>query len=349
MLKNPESFDGKSTSAFNVWWESVLEYIGFYPETLDAQKIAWVGTLLLDTAKAWHQHRRRTMVDRDTGARYTAAIRAEFRDPREAANAQLKLRQLRNKGDIKAYFPEFRTLNVYARATGVGLREKLDQSMTDNILDMHFAHYMEEFIDDENFLVATYNARLHVERRKALKAVREVQPGSGTGWKDGPDGKNPGNARKGKESGGPKQAGSLTRGARLKSQGNHGRRATGEVVVTPTKGSHKTRSTPTGTAKPAAGGVAGTATPPRTATPEQRARAQSYRKSRSRQAQSNGKGKGVKMPRSLQPPNKPNPPTSKSRTKTCGKPWPQHCSQPGKMTRIFRRTGLAAPQVLLNN
>ena len=41
-LKNPEPFDGKPTSAFNVWWESVLEYIGFYPETLDAQKIAWV-------------------------------------------------------------------------------------------------------------------------------------------------------------------------------------------------------------------------------------------------------------------------------------------------------------------
>jgi len=55
-LKNPESFDRKPTSAFNVWWESVLEYIGFYPGTLDAQKIAWVGTLLSDTAKAWHQH-----------------------------------------------------------------------------------------------------------------------------------------------------------------------------------------------------------------------------------------------------------------------------------------------------
>ena len=106
-LKNPESFDGKPTSAFNIWWESVLEYIGFYPETLNAQKIAWVGTLLSDTTKAWHQHRRRTMADRDTWARYTAAIRAEFRDTREAANTQLKLSQLRYKGYIKAYFTEF--------------------------------------------------------------------------------------------------------------------------------------------------------------------------------------------------------------------------------------------------
>jgi len=77
-LKNPESFDRKPTSAFNIWWESVLEYIGFYPETLDAQKIVWVGTLLLYTAKAWYQHRQRTMADRDTWARYAAAIRAEF-------------------------------------------------------------------------------------------------------------------------------------------------------------------------------------------------------------------------------------------------------------------------------
>jgi len=94
-LKNPESFDEKPASAFNVWWESVLEYIGFYPETLDAQKIAWVGTLLSDTAKGRHQHRRWTMADRDTWARYTVAIWAEFRDTREAANTQLKLSQLR--------------------------------------------------------------------------------------------------------------------------------------------------------------------------------------------------------------------------------------------------------------
>jgi len=213
-LKNPESFDGKPTSAFNVWWESVLEYIGFYPKTLDTQKIAWVGTLLSDTTKTWHQYRRRTMADRNTWARYTAAIRAEFRDTREAANAQLKLSQLRYKGDIKDYFTEFRALNVYARATGEGLREKIDQAMPDNILDMRFAHYMEEFIDDEHFLTATYNASLHVERRKALRATREAQPGSGTGRKDGPDGKNPCNARKGKESGGPKQAGKSDSGGK---------------------------------------------------------------------------------------------------------------------------------------
>jgi len=34
-MKNPEDFDGKSTTAFNQWWESVTMYLGFYPETVD--------------------------------------------------------------------------------------------------------------------------------------------------------------------------------------------------------------------------------------------------------------------------------------------------------------------------
>ena len=138
----------------------------FFPETLDAQKIAWVGTLLLDTVKAWHQHRERTMVDQNMWARYAAAIRAEFWDTREAVNVQLKLSQLRYKGDIKAYFTEFCALNVYAHATGEGLGEKITQAMPNSILVLHFAHYMEDFIGDEHFLTATYNVGLHVDEER---------------------------------------------------------------------------------------------------------------------------------------------------------------------------------------
>ena len=56
-MKNPEPFDGKSSTAFNQWWDAVTMYLGFYPETMDRQKIAWVRTLLTDTALAWHLHR----------------------------------------------------------------------------------------------------------------------------------------------------------------------------------------------------------------------------------------------------------------------------------------------------
>jgi len=56
MMKNPENFDGKTTTQFNQWWESVTMYLGFYPETNDWQKIAWVETLITETARTWHLH-----------------------------------------------------------------------------------------------------------------------------------------------------------------------------------------------------------------------------------------------------------------------------------------------------
>jgi len=65
-MKNPETFDGKGSTSFNQWWEAVTMFLGFYPETNDHQKIAWLGTLLTDTAKAWHLNRYRDLGDADT-------------------------------------------------------------------------------------------------------------------------------------------------------------------------------------------------------------------------------------------------------------------------------------------
>jgi len=73
-IENPEKFDGKSSSTFNQWWESVTMYLGFYPETVERQKIAWVGTLLTDTALVWHLHRYRELGENDIWVNYTAAI-----------------------------------------------------------------------------------------------------------------------------------------------------------------------------------------------------------------------------------------------------------------------------------
>lgn len=77
-LKDLEGFDGKTMTAFNIGWESIMEYIGFYLDTTDWQRIAWVGTLLNDKVKAWHQHHRQELGDRDTWPRYTAAIQEEY-------------------------------------------------------------------------------------------------------------------------------------------------------------------------------------------------------------------------------------------------------------------------------
>jgi len=177
-MENPEKFDRKSSTTFNQWWESVTMYLGFYPETTDQQKIAWVGTLLTDTALVCHLHRYRELRENDTWANYSAAIRTEYHNKCEAADAQLKLGQLRYQGSIRAYLTEFRALNNFARATGEALREKIDLAMPDAVLDMRFAHYLADFADDEGFLQATHQAGLQVEKKKALKQARGQMKGT---------------------------------------------------------------------------------------------------------------------------------------------------------------------------
>jgi len=190
-MENPETFDGKPTTPFNNWWKTVTKYLSFYPETSDQQKIVWVGTLLSGTAKAWDLHRYDTMGENDTWANYSAAIRAEYYDSREAAGAQLKLSQLKYNGNIRAYMTEFRALNNLARAMGESLQEKIDLAMPESVIDMRFAHYLGEFADNEGFLLATYQAGLQVERKKALKQAKEQMKGHttvmGTGKQDKKD------------------------------------------------------------------------------------------------------------------------------------------------------------------
>jgi len=173
-MENPDKFDGKSTTSFNQWWEAVTMFLGFYPEMEDRQKIAWIGTLLTDTAKAWHLNRYQDLGDTDTWVNYVLAIRTEYHNEREGADAQLKLGQLKYQGSIRTYMTEFQALNNFAQATGEGLREKVDMAMPDSILDMRFNQNEEDPIDDEDFLQATYRAGIQVEKKKALKAAKEA-------------------------------------------------------------------------------------------------------------------------------------------------------------------------------
>jgi hypothetical protein len=176
-MDNPEKFDGKPKTPFRLWWESVQEYVGFYPETEGAQWISWVVTLLTDEAKGWHHHRRRTLGNADTWVAYQAAIQAEYHDVREATNAHAGLSRLRYKDDIKAYLNEFRTLNLIAGATGQGLQEKIDLAMPEDILDMRAAQFRGVLVTDEDFLTATEEAGQQVERNKALKTMRRELKG----------------------------------------------------------------------------------------------------------------------------------------------------------------------------
>ena len=141
---------------------------------IDRQKIAWVGTLLTDTALVWHLHRYQELRDNDTWVNYSAATRAEYRNDHEVADTQPKLGQLRYQGSIRTDLTEFRALNLFAQTTGEALNEKIDLAMTSEILRMRFTHYLGEFEDDEGFLQATYQAGVQVERLKTLEKARET-------------------------------------------------------------------------------------------------------------------------------------------------------------------------------
>jgi hypothetical protein len=179
----------------------VVKYLGFYPETVDRQKITWVGTLLTGTAKAWDLHQHKVLGDQDTWVNYSRDIQAEYRDAREAATAQHKLGQLKYTGNIRAYFTEFRALNVYTRATGEGLQEKVNLAMPSSILKMRFSFHQGSFATDEHFLQATYNAGLQVEELKPLEETREKSRIRGKGdSKEGQrSGKGSGRHRNGQE------------------------------------------------------------------------------------------------------------------------------------------------------
>jgi len=176
-MKNPETFDGKSSTAFNQWWEAVTMYLGFYLETADRQEIAWIGTLLSDSALVWHLHRYRELGENDTWVNYIAPMRAEYRNEHEALDTQLKLGQLKYQGSIHVYLTEFRAPNNFARATGEALCEKVDLAMPDVVLDMRFPHYLEDFADDKGFLQATHQAGLQVEKKEGT----ETSPGTDEG------------------------------------------------------------------------------------------------------------------------------------------------------------------------
>jgi len=203
-LNDPKPFDRKPTTPFTSWWESVVEFISFYPDSTDTQRIVWIGTILSGTALDWNQHRRHITGDRDTWALYATHLQAEYCDRQEGANAQRRLGELEYKGDIKAYLTEFWALNICTRCSGESLQEKINLAMPRAIIDMWFSHHMGDFVDDEHLLTATYEVGVHVEQRKALEELRERKKEAGQ--KDAP-GKDSGKGRKGQgEKEGPKRS-----------------------------------------------------------------------------------------------------------------------------------------------
>jgi hypothetical protein len=140
-LPKPGTYDGKPKTPFRPWWNKIVHYFRFYPETLDVQRIAFVGTLLTDEAEEWHQARDNMITlanGQDTWAAFSEAIRNEYVDPRKGATAHVKLKALKYKGDIKAYLTAFKALNLQAGSNGEALQDIIDEALPNSIIDVRF-------------------------------------------------------------------------------------------------------------------------------------------------------------------------------------------------------------------
>jgi hypothetical protein len=176
-LPKPESYDGKPTTPFRPWWKTVRHYFRFYPNTLDAQRIAFVGALLTNDAKEWHQERDEMVTENgeDTWVAYSAAIQAEYLDQREGASAHVQLKALEYKGKVKAYLTAFMTLNRRAGSSGEDMQDIINNALPNNIIDVRFYQDPHLVRTDEDFLVATYEAGRQVEELQALEARKTAK------------------------------------------------------------------------------------------------------------------------------------------------------------------------------
>jgi hypothetical protein len=179
-LPTPGTFDGKPKTPFRPWWKTIRHYFRFYPPTTDEQRIAFVGALLTDEAKAWHHDRDDLITEdprrRDNWVAYSEAIIAEYTDPHEATTAHEQLQNLKYKGDIKAYITAFKTLNRVAGSNGEGLQSIINRALPHDIIDVRFFQNPRPLTTDQDFIQACYEAGKHVEALKALKNQTTATP-----------------------------------------------------------------------------------------------------------------------------------------------------------------------------
>jgi hypothetical protein len=222
-MPRPATYDGKPKTPFRPWWKSVVSYFNYYPDTLDEQRIAFVGAHLTDEAKEWHQARDDLITSergrRDNWVAYSEALVNEYTDPREGAVAHDKLKALKYKGDIKAYLTSFTTLNRLAGSNGEGLQDIINEALPHEIINVRFYQNPRALTTDQDFLTATYEAGRHVETLKALTARKDAKAGGSAPKKDSKDGQGSGKgsgkaATSQGDKGGPKQTGTSGSGGK---------------------------------------------------------------------------------------------------------------------------------------
>lgn len=187
-LHKPPTYDGKDLAKFKAWWISVEDYLETYTTsfTSDAMKINWVGSLLLDKARIWHQQRRNTLKKLGAVATwpgYVAGIQARFNDPAEAHRKSKKLKALSYRNDIVQYLTEVQELNSVVRWSGTTFQDHITQVLPDDIIRLVYSQRGGVPENDAEFISAVQEAGLVYEKMLANPGLQKEsgKPGSTSG------------------------------------------------------------------------------------------------------------------------------------------------------------------------
>jgi len=183
-LNKPSTYSGRDLALFKPWWSSVLAYIRSYEASFydDQIKIAWVGSLLTDKARIWHQQRQDNAMRQgweDNWNAYSAHLAERFRDPSERFRAMEKMKKLEYKNDITQFMTELRDYNDVVQWSGVTLQTHISRALPQEITKMVYSRkgYVPEV--DSEFIEAIEEAGRIYENMLANPAISgKGKPGS---------------------------------------------------------------------------------------------------------------------------------------------------------------------------
>jgi len=95
----------------------------------------------------------------------------------EAYTSHRKLRELRYKGDIKAFLVSFKTINRHAGVNGTSLKEIINTALPPDIISLRFSQNCGPLHNDDDFLLATEEAGRHYEELKRTLKMRSYSEG----------------------------------------------------------------------------------------------------------------------------------------------------------------------------
>jgi len=155
-MAQPTPYDGEKTTSSDLGgkqWRSTS-----HRDTQDYEKIGFVGTLLVKKPLEWHQARARRLGDADTWAAYSQEIQEHYADRSERATAFKELKELKYRGDIRAFFVSLELLNRYAEVSGESLQILIDRAVGRDIVIARFLRGNGPLLNDADYLKATLEA-----------------------------------------------------------------------------------------------------------------------------------------------------------------------------------------------